>query len=608
VKDLNRFLEKLNGDFVIGQRVILSRPDGENNEFKINGSIESIKQDLLETGSIREEHVDILAQKISQAIATIRDDIGAEERIDLTITKSITVHTNDRTHTYTGEYKDGIPQALQDEFPVTYKYRVKEDLLNRDFIFITSDQEANIVINTEFIGQDVRKAYEFSSLGERCEINTNRERVKQEEFFGRLAERVGAKNGADIEKELLRNEAETKKDEIGMYSQSTFVEIEKNRIITGADGEEFLVPVETRYLGLDDPYARDYVTIVDGDIRFMKYEETVNVGGRTVQIPFGVSSGEISYRPEIARVVRITEYREHNRELNEHIYSVPYEYRDGQELKNKNILVGYNYKTGIVWEHYVDEEWKLYSRDGIPLYITRIEGVNGGRSIKQGFDYKEIMKGSTEKLYSEFEIKADKQGDHTYLLISEEIQSPTKLTEPVQRIIKDGKLWAIVDGDFIRTNVYKVGFKDKYLNSIPGWIFHGLIKGTRFESNDGEDIAERLELLEDKGISVDLKYEIPEDTKNNVFIDTERQILGLFKYASLVFVVFIFIVDIYARLRKGKSKKNLNYATSARLHKLLGKVKAEKIILLRELSGPFVVSKLIQFKSTKDKKERKRKE
>ncbi|MCK5082920.1 MAG: hypothetical protein KAR31_08435, partial [Candidatus Omnitrophica bacterium] len=187
VKDLNRFLEKLNGDFVIGQRVILSRPDGENNEFKINGSIESIKQDLLETGSIREEHVDILAQKISQAIATIRDDIGAEERIDLTITKSITVHTNDRTHTYTGEYKDGIPQALQDEFPVTYKYRVKEDLLNRDFIFITSDQEANIVINTEFIGQDVRKAYEFSSLGERCEINTNRERVKQEEFFGRLA-------------------------------------------------------------------------------------------------------------------------------------------------------------------------------------------------------------------------------------------------------------------------------------------------------------------------------------------------------------------------------------------------------------------------------------
>ena len=78
------------------------------------------------------------------------------------------------------------------------------------------------------------------------------------------------------------------------------------------------------------------------------------------QPPFGITSGEVVVVPELQKIIRLTNFLEIKN--GSYIYSVPYEYRDGIEYAGKPIYVGYEYAEDLVWEHYINEGWKLYSK------------------------------------------------------------------------------------------------------------------------------------------------------------------------------------------------------------------------------------------------------
>ena len=61
------------------------------------------------------------------------------------------------------------------------------------------------------------------------------------------------------------------------------------------------------------------------------------------------------------------------------------------------------------------------------------------------------------------------------MIFNENINSSTPLSEPVSHIFKNGEPFAIVEGDFVRTNPYKRTKWDQFLNSWPMKIGHDLL-------------------------------------------------------------------------------------------------------------------------------------
>ncbi|HXV18917.1 MAG TPA: hypothetical protein VD883_02440, partial [Candidatus Omnitrophota bacterium] len=137
----------------------------------------------------------------------------------------------------------------------------------------------------------------------------------------------------------------------------------------------------------------------------------------------------------------------------EYVYKVLSEYRDGLLNESPNMEIGYNFRTGVVWEHDQNQDWKLYSKDGFPLYVTRFDA---------GKEYR----------YSRVETKTFKDGDDFYILHQEvfsfvnaegrQITTTETIEEaPRKTLIKDGQIIAVEDKDGVHIDPYGRGLIDK---------------------------------------------------------------------------------------------------------------------------------------------------
>jgi hypothetical protein len=108
-----------------------------------------------------------------------------------------------------------------------------------------------------------------------------------------------------------------------------------------------------------------------------------------------------------------------------------------------------------VAEHYLDEEWKFYSKDGVPLYVTRVRG---------GVEYR----------YSQFTAKLYAKDDKIYRLFKEEFETTTPLNRRTTVLMENDHLIAIGEGDgldrYIHNDVYFNGVGEKFINS---WLYRG---------------------------------------------------------------------------------------------------------------------------------------
>ncbi|MFC1592983.1 hypothetical protein ACFL4C_03110, partial [Candidatus Omnitrophota bacterium] len=458
-----------------------------------------------------------------------------------------------------------------------FNYRLKEDPWARIAIYVSSDNgRADVIINTEWDGESSILGYRFSPMGLMFKLESAA--LENLLTIQDILDKFGLNQSLieDLEKRGIR---------ANNGHDLAIVQIDEKLLI--GDQE---ITILTRYTISNDPLYRDYARFDRGALRFIKLENGDS------KAPFGISRGEVVVSPEIKKIIRETEFNMGNGY--EYIYRVIYEYRDGEQYKNEPIFIGYNYKTGETWEHYVNEEWKLYSRDGIPLEITRLPGVNS--AFSGDILYSSLTGEQREYLYSNFESRTySDAGGNTYILISENILSPTSSVKATQRIIRNNKLWAISQDGFLRGDVYSVSWKDKFLNSIPGWVLNKITGGS---VKDGENIEAMFNTIRDKGEKVDLNYSPHSET---IFVDQERQALNFSIYAifaaPFLFTLLIGLGTWFVSRRK--DRKNLNYADYSSLVKLLRraysgndiKVKelTKKIILLRQLNGPVVIGKNI---------------
>ncbi|MFC1658693.1 UTP--glucose-1-phosphate uridylyltransferase, partial [Candidatus Omnitrophota bacterium] len=475
---------------------------------------------------------------------------------------------------------------------IKFNYRVKEDPWARIVIFVSSDVNADTVVNTKWSGESSILGYKFTQAGLMFKLESAG--LEKTLEIKDILDAYGLDNSLieDIKKRGIT---------IDNINNLSIVQIDEKLLIAGKE-----ITVLTRYVISNDPLYRDYARYDRGVLRFIKFEN----GDKS--IPFGISRGEVVISPEIQRVIRETKFDMQDED--EYIYRVIYEYRDGNEYKNEPIFVGYNYKTGVVWEHYVNEEWKLYSRDGLPITITRIRSINSTFPVDAS--YSSLIDSQNEYLYSNFEIKIyiDASGN-TYLLITENILSPTPVADASRRIIRNNQLWAITLDGFLRSDVYAVSGKDKFFNSIPGRLLR-LLGVAR--SKDGETVESLFNKIKEEGTVLDWNYELPVGISSNIFVDKERQILNLdidildrlplvaryFVTSVIAIVIFVFGVGIFNQIRSGrKDKRNLNFASFYRLRELLSKARnpknleveelSQKTVLLRELNGPAVIGKNI---------------
>ena len=335
-------------------------------------------------------------------------------------------------------------------------YRIKEDSLTRVVIFVSSDLKPNTAINIEFVGQNPVKAYEYTNQGVVFRLITTPEEKKPERsltdsgFAPELISKLKAEKSLD---DLLR--------------QDTVSEIEKY-LLFNPDGHgkfQNSILFQKRLIGGRDPLFRDLLRQEMGGTGIPRYIFDLNR-------PFGISSGEVAVVPNEDRIVRRTRFVK--KDSDEYVYLVTYEFRQGQHLihsplmnflgLSRDIILRYNYRTGIMTQHYTSEGWKLYSRDGLPLRVT---GVNG----------------DDEAIISVFETRVMHLGeglDRADLMLSEEkMLTDTTHYGPANRLYGNGDLLVIEDQSiipgFIDDSPFNVNplidFLKKVKNSGPGIIY-----------------------------------------------------------------------------------------------------------------------------------------
>ena len=145
-------------------------------------------------------------------------------------------------------------------------------------------------------------------------------------------------------------------------------------------------------------------------------------------------------------------------------------------------------------------------------------------------------------------------------------------------------------------------FKDKFLNSIPGQVW-GWMRGVRF-LKDGENVDIILDRLLEGNNEISLS-QAREEEKSAVYVSRERQALGYFWIVPVALLAGLMLLAgiIGSRLvRRARGSNNANTMDMDRLVRILSKVFssadsarecARKLLVLRELSGIFVLSKLI---------------
>lgn len=404
-----------------------------------NMTVSELKKDL-ETRLNGKFDANILAQMsamLDESVKKVASSFGAKDG-SVRLTRSKVTSVSDGTRFF---------------------YRINGDPLSRVIVFVTSDVHADVIINTEFSmngrGRDIAKAYEFSAIGQVAQLTSLPNKLTGETIINNL-----------VADENLRSELDSKWKALESFkTQTQFVGVERRVWIdmenTGKIGDPsgvwFLTL--TRYIGANDPLNRDYVKVDRGATRFMNYGDAFE---REEGRPFGVVRGETAVvsNNRFNGVIRQTSYRT-SHPGTEYIYNVNYEYRDGEEFRNGDkVIIGYNYKTGVVWEHYIDDEYRLYSRDSMPFQVNRVPMTH--QDAIAAIDNNTEL---DEKEYSTFNMRALVRNGSTYVLTSEKIKSYTQVSEEGGRIFKDTELIGIVEDDSVRGDVYDRTLMDKVRNS-----------------------------------------------------------------------------------------------------------------------------------------------
>jgi len=347
------------------------------------------------------------------------------------------------------------------------------------------------------------------------------------------------------------------------------------------------IPVLERYLGKTDPLARDYIKIDRGSIRFLKYEPYVHVDNvftedKVIRVPIGITSGEISYvNADINRVIRETRFREHDSENGIFVYDLPYEYKDGTEFKKKDIRIGFYYYTGVVSEHYVDSEYKTYTRFGIPLYRSQFKGDTELVHSRYTTRVYVNEEGKVFMYHSEIPITDTPTFGLTNVLIyendfiSREVITDRAPTKGLGAIVPD----ALRYHRFIHFNVYEDSNSEKWRNSFIESIYHSFIPIDKsspeyiIDEINNSTTALELDLIDSNIIQLDGKdYDL--NQRESLPVYSSLMIAVLQNLVFIIIGIFIAGFVLIRYLSKGHFKrttrKNFNFKTLPELIKLIG--------------------------------------
>ncbi|MCG3176732.1 MAG: hypothetical protein MOGMAGMI_01693 [Candidatus Omnitrophica bacterium] len=422
---------------------------------------------VLDATDIPDSSKPMARAKLEQSIRAIATSVGAERTVTLVKTEV--------------EMSNGSK---------SYFYRIKEDPLARVVIFRSSDVQANAVVNVEWDQSSGRKGYEFSPMG--------------------LVYLQEAGTPTVTSEDLLRDHQLTAV--LGQLKQrgvvlptEPFSKVTRSLLVDGDETRK--VPMDIRYLLPNDPSARDFARVSRGSVRFIKWSQDPRV-------PYGVAAGEVvAVGGAHQEILRETTFVTWDKDRNEYIYRMVSELRNGQEMSDPHVLVGYNVTTGLLWEHYVDEEWKLYSKDGFPLYIHRIgktsdpvAGPYASRTYESPFDGRTYGVQGQEYRHSYFVTRAwvHPTTGEVFVLTSEKFDTTTPFYGPSNFLVRNGELVAIIEGDdanrLVHVDPYRNPITEKVYNSLPGVIARGVGGWAGVETH--EVIADRVER---EGRAVDLQ-------------------------------------------------------------------------------------------------------
>ncbi|HXV18810.1 MAG TPA: hypothetical protein VD883_01900, partial [Candidatus Omnitrophota bacterium] len=299
--------------------------------------IENISDILRDPTGVPEEIEPLATKKIEAGLRKISEDLGIR-RMTLVQTK-VTVGGS-----------------------TSYHYRIEEDTEARILIFRLGDQKSNLVVNTQWEGENSIEGYEFSQLGKVFKLKSDRTPVTNQDFFKKF------EIGLPIQDDLIRRHVLIKDAGPILLSRTERFLLD-DKSMNEINDEKGSVLREEGYVMRLDPLLRNFASIQNGPVRFYKWF------GPDHGAPFGVSPGEVVVLGgRYQTILRETEFHRVDELIKEYIYRVTYDMQPGRSVKNPGFYLGYNYYSGVVWEHYVDQEWKLYSKDSFPLLVMKTEG------------------------------------------------------------------------------------------------------------------------------------------------------------------------------------------------------------------------------------------
>jgi hypothetical protein len=517
----------------------------------------------LSSGSIPDDLGDFWTDISSQIPLNQRDFAGSKIRIGLgKIISTLGISVGDKVTILK------VKSVIKDN-GIVYTYRVKEDPSARVLVFVATTEEPSVLVNTNWHNEFPIGGYEFNSLGLVYKLHSEVEPVLSGELLEGLDSELVSKlaeSGVSIDKDI------------------PLAKVTKS-LLPNAD-ESKAIPSLVRYIMRDDPLGRDYVKEENGQIRYLKWNISLP------NIPFGRSPGEVVMVKGVGKV-RETEFV--SNDDSGYSYRVVCELRDGIPYENPSIVIRYDYKTGIVSEHYVNEEWKLYSKDSIPLYLTKVEGAKLNTSWQ--------VEGGEESLQSVFSVKSYDDAENKYLLITENIVGSEGRMGRNARLIRNGELWTIQEGEgagrIVHTEVFYNPFTEKFYNSFPGRALRWISFITHLQEK-GEDKETKLEEAGTQGVpvittvpseGVEGTIGEPEDKGKGIIIKVpEMPVYRNWLQAIPAYLVWGVLAGITVlMILSMKAKEKVKTMLTGRKEKRAERTKSEdlkrKAIIFRELVG-----------------------
>jgi hypothetical protein len=488
--------------------------------------------------------------------------------------------------------------------------RIDQDPESRVILYVSSDEQPSLIVNKEFSGQSPLSAYEISQDGQIYKLEAGSPMTVQE--FLESKSIPGEWKDSELAKAAI-------------YNQKTVTPVSRYLLVNPVVSNDGIVNdgkgkilVLVRLLGDNDPLNRDYVKLDRSAVRFTKYDESAKA-----KIPLTVPQGEIAVAKtdkEHQKVIRETNFFQMDKNKPEYIYSVVREYKDGYVFTSNNkIFIGYNFKTGITWEHYVPDEIKIYSLDSFPIESVRVpatfqeflNGINGVAPTPQ------------EYLYSQFKFKTLVEGENGYIKTKEDIQTMTPNAPTQDRVTKNNEISYLASDGHYSLDVFEKSFKDQVRNSPMADL---VPEGRTSEYGDAQKIDKRIEA---EGQSLDLKNNL---TKPKVWKDGLRKfyysewfyklfpnhpvinnwVTGLSYLGTAVLSVLSSVHIVSSRWLKGVWRSalrflgraagsvNANNASFDRLSQVVDKEIAKKLLILRQVNGQFITAANV--KEENDKK------